>query len=322
MHNSVNREYSDYRLVKMENCLVTNKTTIIGRKSKVPIEIYGYGSSRDALRQSLPYYGLTESGTGDYLLSIPDSPSILDLDPKFNYFLLSNERNDLNIFHWLYLVLPRLIGYYALREASKKTKILILNNLSPLHNATLEPLRDSESVIQVSNFDLLRCGELFYSKIIQPYIISQQQIQFLREFFEPIFKTAQSSSHARKIYISREDANTRRVRNEGDLLEYLSSKGFEKIIMSELTFQQQLQTFKSADKVILPHGAAGAYIGFMARGSQVIELGTQKVPAHFFLLSQIVNINYTKFASVEVDPLVGDMLVDLASFIRAFDSSL
>jgi len=60
----------------------------------------------------------------------------------------------------------------------------------------------------------------------------------------------------RRIYISREDAQVRRIANEAELREILLPLDFEIVTMSGLSVPEQAALFASADIVITHHGAA------------------------------------------------------------------
>jgi capsular polysaccharide biosynthesis protein len=86
------------------------------------------------------------------------------------------------------------------------------------------------------------------------------------------------NSQDRKLYISRKDANARRVSNEDELMQALRPLGYECIVMSELSPQEQIETMRNAKSIVLAHGAAGAHLLFAPTDCQVIELHSPKWP--------------------------------------------
>jgi capsular polysaccharide biosynthesis protein len=76
----------------------------------------------------------------------------------------------------------------------------------------------------------------------------------------------------RKLYISRADANKRRILNETQLLPLLKQAGFEIICLRNYSFREQITMFQQAAWVIAPHGAGLANVLYCGSGVQVIEI--------------------------------------------------
>jgi len=81
----------------------------------------------------------------------------------------------------------------------------------------------------------------------------------------------------RAVYLSRTDANRRRMVNEKALISRLEAKGVKAVLMSELAGEEQLKLIHQADLVIAPHG--GALLNLIAArpGTRVVELFTPEV---------------------------------------------
>ena len=75
-----------------------------------------------------------------------------------------------------------------------------------------------------------------------------------------------------KIYISRNDSKKRRVANEIELVSFLESRGYKKIVLSEFSIDDQISIFRSANEIVAPHGAGLTNLVFSKSGSRVIEL--------------------------------------------------
>ncbi len=77
----------------------------------------------------------------------------------------------------------------------------------------------------------------------------------------------------RRIYITRgREPNTRRVRNETEVLEALDGAGFSVVDPGSLSVSEQIRTFAEADLIVSPHGAALANLTFASAGASVVEL--------------------------------------------------
>ncbi len=137
--------------------------------------------------------------------------------------------------------------------------------------------------------------------------------KFLKNF--PNFLTATR----RRLYISRSDSGIRRIQNEDEIYDYLKNYGFEKIQMSSITVTQQIDAFRNAEKIIFPHGGAGAFLLFCSNDCEVIEIHS---PAWlnncYFFLCKTLNISY-KFLIGSGSNSNFDYVVDLSRLKTFFD---
>ena len=88
----------------------------------------------------------------------------------------------------------------------------------------------------------------------------------------------------RRIYISREDAESRRVSNESELFWRIERSGFEKCIPSERTIEEQARSFSNAELIVGPHGAGLANMVYADRATVIELYGADLVQGRFFLL--------------------------------------
>jgi len=97
---------------------------------------------------------------------------------------------------------------------------------------------------------------------------------YLRHQFVP--RDFRRPNPARRIYISRKDAPfTRRgIVNEQELFPILEAEGFEIVTMSDLTFEEQVRLFASADTFVCPHGGALGNLVFCEAPTRVMEIFT------------------------------------------------
>ncbi|WP_152421191.1 glycosyltransferase family 61 protein [Natronolimnohabitans innermongolicus] len=95
------------------------------------------------------------------------------------------------------------------------------------------------------------------------------------------------------IYVSREDAERRLVRNETQVMDLLRPFGFERYEPGRYTLREQISMFNNADIIVGPHGAGLSSLLF-AENATVIELLSEEGPPtyHFFLLSQELGLDY------------------------------
>tara|TARA_Y100000034_G_scaffold136852_1_gene216395 strand:+ start:3257 stop:4360 length:1104 start_codon:yes stop_codon:yes gene_type:complete len=78
----------------------------------------------------------------------------------------------------------------------------------------------------------------------------------------------------KKIYITREDADCRRVTNEPEVMWHLEKYGFTFIRLSDYDFKQKMMLFYNANFIIGPHGAGLVNTLFSKPNTKVLEFMT------------------------------------------------
>lgn len=92
-------------------------------------------------------------------------------------------------------------------------------------------------------------------------------VEFLRER-----RGAMPDAQSRRLFITRDDAPTRRLLNQDELRPLIEEYGFETVSMSGLSVTGQADLFASADVVLGVHGAALVNLVFARPGARVVEL--------------------------------------------------
>lgn len=179
-------------------------------------------------------------------------PSIIKRDQSFDTALLLYNSWNKGYFHWIAENLTRLQAaeYYEQRTGERPT-IIVGPELSAWQRESLNLLgwrecdrvrwegdhAQVDTLIVPSNPRKLHTSWRWVSERMKSNILDKPKTQ------------------AKRIYVSRTDADQRRVVNESDLMNLLSSYGFEKVIPSELSVKEQVLLFATADIVVGPHGA-------------------------------------------------------------------
>lgn len=122
----------------------------------------------------------------------------------------------------------------------------------------------------------------------------------------------------RHVYISRADADRRRVRNRDEMLESLAADGFEQYTLSSLSFADQIRLFLEADVVVAPHGAGFANLAF-ASDCAVVELFGAKVKPTYWLLAGALGLEYEYHLC---EPVEDDLRVDVPSVTESVEALL
>jgi hypothetical protein len=98
----------------------------------------------------------------------------------------------------------------------------------------------------------------------------------------------------KRIYVSRQKSTRRIILNEPEIKTTLDKYGFETVFLEDMTLQQQVETFASAQIVIGVHGAGLSNMVFAEKEATLFELLVEKQDRPFFLnICASLGINYT-----------------------------
>ena len=211
------------------------------------------------------------------------------------FILGSNAGN--NYYSNLLQFLPRIFF-------NKKTnlKIAIHRNSSNIYRKFIGSILKSLNI----EFTFLFLDDDFYHFIdsdFPQFLSLNDSIKILKEFINP--KTGIEIS--KKIYVTREDSNYRKVINEGDVVTLLREKGYRVINPQLYEIEEQIEIFSNAEKIIAPHGSNLANIIFCKPGTEIFEItpsfrDNEKIFEDRYLnLCLINNLKHNKIVSDTVD---------------------
>ena len=175
------------------------------------------------------------------------------------YILGSNAGN--NYYSNLIQFLPRIFF-------NKKTnlKLAIHRNSSNKYRNFIESILNSLSI--EFTFVFLDDDFYYFSDSEFPQFLNiNDSIKILKNFLNP--KTNVELS--KKIYVTREDSNYRKIINEGDVVTLLKQKGYRVINPQLYKIEEQIEIFSNAEKIIAPHGSNLANIIFCKPGTEIFE---------------------------------------------------
>lgn len=175
-----------------------------------------------------------------------------------------------NYYHWLIDALPRLIAYERFKEVIDY--YVIPSNHTNAHIETLILAGISkEKILPLGPREKIECDQVIFSSI--PSAIgtaAHYGITFVRELV--LGTDSFQTEKTRKLYISRANANWRKINNETALINELEKLGFENYIFDEkIDVKMQAKLFNEAKIIIAPHGASLANLVF-ANNCTVYEL--------------------------------------------------
>lgn len=148
---------------------------------------------------------------------------------------------------------------------------------------------------------------------------------FLRSRFLPLAPPSTRSD--RKIYISREKAKTRHVLNERELVQALEARGFERVLLEDLPFLEQVRLLNESSVVISPHSTGLTNLVFCRPGTSVIEIFSPRyVTVCWWSLANQVGLNYGYALGLGKGGgafrVHEDIVVDVPKVLRLFDEML
>ena len=176
------------------------------------------------------------------------------------YFLGSNAGNNYysNLLHFL----PRIFF-------NKKTnlKLAIHRNSSNKYRNFIVSILKSLNI----EFTFVFLDDDFYyftNSEFPQFLNMNTSIGILKNFFNP----KNNLEKIKKIYVTREDSNYRKIINEGDVVTLLRQKGYRVINPQLYEIEEQIEIFSNAEKIIAPHGSNLANIIFCKPGTEIFEI--------------------------------------------------
>ena len=218
-----------------------------------------------------------------------------------------------NYYHWLIDNLPRLLH---VKPHIGRERLLVPDNLLPFQRRTLELLGYGEDrLIFVGNHECVRASRVLVPSLLAMSTFPHPEVvKMLRRWF--LFKR-HPDKPSRRIFVSRADAQSRRLVNEDALWPILCSHGFERVVLGQMSFDEQVRLFAEVDVLLAVHGAGMTNMVFMPPKSRVIEIACAQHPATFFTHLALVSARPYRAISAEAvtvgengNPLGGDWSLD------------
>ncbi|HSW76610.1 MAG TPA: glycosyltransferase family 61 protein, partial [Candidatus Saccharimonadales bacterium] len=128
-------------------------------------------------------------------------------------------------------------------------------------------------------------------------------VEFYRKKFLPLVAHKPNKNiFSKKVFISRKDrcpSVGRGLINEDEVFKLLQKQGFERYVLSQLSFLQQVELFNNADVIVGTHGAGFTNILFCKPGAKVFEIFQARSDTSFFYLAQLLDIQYKAVQTME-----------------------
>lgn len=211
-----------------------------------------------------------------------------------------------NYYHWTLECLPKLLGIETYHERTGELPTLLLPpDLSSWMRESLELVGDVDLVSRP-----LRSGTTRVDRFVVPSYPTPSRTEcfWLRDRAHRAagVETETIEELPSRIYVSRHNANIRRVRNAGAVHDVLEEFDIEPYALEELPVATQVRLFANADLVVSPHGAGLANLVY-GTDPTVLELFGGKQKTTFYRLSKLMGFEYH---ALFCDHTCEDLLVD------------
>lgn len=251
-------------------------------------------------------------------------------------------------YHWLLQIIPRLkilhdsnlhydkIYVYADNfnlSWQKETLYKVMDFFGILHNKIL--FIDSKNIVQaktllVPSVPWIPSGPQFW----------HQKPEWCKLFFKNVFidqpLMGEIKQTSKYVFISRINANYRRISNEFALMQVLNKKGFVSYRLEELSVSQQANLFNNAEVIIGPHGAGWTNLIFCDTKTKIVEIDhgikSEEQRSSYKSLAKYMGCFYYPFYTdfLEftdcpeniLDPVNQDMTVDLVAFEQFLEENI
>lgn len=180
-------------------------------------------------------------------------------------------------FHWMTDVLPRVRLVKEAGYAMNSFDHFIINKLvAGYHKETLNYLKIPSKKIR--ELGTKPSGYLCEEAVVPslpsfPGVVPPETIQYLR-----CIVPEKPQQEIQKLYIERGKSKRRRIPEEGRIIDWLITQGFEIIDPGNMSVIDQATAFAHAEMIVAPHGGALTNLLFCRPGTKVIELLSSKYP--------------------------------------------
>ena len=199
--------------------------------------------------------------------------------------ILAYNRNSIGYFHWLTDTLPKIIyfkkkyrNYIFILPAGLKKKFII-SSLKKFKVKFLFLKKEKNFTFK----NLIYIGNLYPS--------GSPRVKILNKLREGLNF---NKNNLKRIYISRNKSERRKILNEKELLTILKKNNFKTYYLENISFAKQIKIFSNAKYVVGLHGAGLSNIVWMKNKSYLLELRPEKdlYLNCYFNLSNLLKINY------------------------------
>lgn len=208
--------------------------------------------------------------------------------------------------HWLTAHLPKLV---LLRDRGALGDVLLPEALTPAMAASIRLMGlDPASFRTFEPGRTLEVGQL---TILGTDRFRPELLRPVRDALAP----PPAAPPTRRIYVSRAKAGIRRLVNEDAVWPLFEAAGFERVLMEERDFAEQVALMRETKVLAAPHGAGLTNMMACPAGAIVLEMAWLGFPnPNFYALAAAMGHDYALApaqAHGDAEPLRKDLVADL-----------
>jgi capsular polysaccharide biosynthesis protein len=227
-------------------------------------------------------------------------------------------------FHWVTENLTRLEGLEQYRERTGEEPTLLIGpNPSGFRTESLELLGYEEGDWIEWDGTTTTIDRLVVPSMRRGTTRSSETGPIAHEWLRDRLRAAaaervDSDRFSPRVYVSRADADRRRIVNEPAVRELLGEYGFETYRLAEMSVAENVALFAGAECVVAPHGAGLTNLLF-AEDASVVELARSNYSSTYSVLAQSAGHEHHY---LECEPRGVDLVVDPAALESALADAL
>lgn len=196
-----------------------------------------------------------------------------------------------NYYHWMVEQVPKIraVNHYK-EEKGKDVQLIIPQNPTSFMLQSLSNLGYNSDCLIKSDCGPLKANEVIQPKFVEPTL---GNLIWLRENMAgPLNKP----NNAKRLFISRQDADKRHIKNNQDIFDVLNEFGIDVVVPGEMTLNEQISIFSKAELIIGLHGAGLTNI-IWPDETTVVEIFGNVIKPPYFEIANTLGHQYVPFKS-------------------------
>lgn len=235
---------------------------------------------------------------------------------RLDNILYVTTSNSQNFFHWFLDVLQKLEFIDQSRDQilNFKYKIIIPNGYNNSYSRKSLEAFDLNFYYQEKNEIIISEQSILLPNIAPTGNYRKNQVLKLsRRMKNHWTKNITNNLNNKRIYISRKNAQRRKLKNEDEIIPILKKYGFTILDFDKLNFEEQLKNILNSEILISIHGAGLTHMLWMNEKSKVLEIRARDNCNDncYFTLASDLGHDYFYVIADKTDPKKSDHLSDL-----------
>lgn len=204
-----------------------------------------------------------------------------------------------HFFHIFFDYFIPLFFYLKTINKGAKIEVLVRQDLNSIQEDLIKFFEDEFSEVKFSKIatnQIARCSRLaYFCHNHFSFYDNEKNLgigKIIQEFRDMLIEKYNINKvEKNKVYISRLDAQTRKILNEDVLIDFLKKEGFEIHTLADKKFKQQIEIFANSKLIIAPHGAALTNLMFCDENAKFVEIFPKKFfNEGFVMIAKLVNL--------------------------------